>query len=726
MIGRGLPGSEALATGRIWTVGLLLLGMLAAVVGLEPSWNSQLQLFGFDAYQIAAPRKVETTPAIIVAIDEKSLAALGQWPWPRTILAELIRDIEQFAPRAIGVDIQMSEADRMSPQLLLQRAGKDDPVLAARLAVLPSNDTELAAAIGAGPVVLGLTGSPDPTGKTLRAAPFAVSDRTRHADDTSLPRNLSRFGGVFPSIDELDRAAVGHGLMSVGDPAKGVIRRIPLVSNVNGTLTPALSVEMLRIALRAPSLKLDASGSTVHGVSIGNFSAPTEADGAMRIYYSPRDARRYVSALDVLNGKVAPEMLRDKLVLIGMTGLALTDYQNTPLGEAMPGSEIHAQLLENMNDQTWLTRPSWAAMLEVTVFVLLGLALIWATPRWKPRNAALLAILCVVVMAVAAFLGFRLQRQLFDAATPGVALLLLFCTLLVMTLSEAARRRKALEKVVQVQREEAAVVAGELKAAQRIQTGILPRAELLHGESRVDLAASMIPAREVGGDLYDFFLLDDDRLFFLVGDVAGKGLSASIFMAISKALYKSATLRQPDAAISDLMRAANLEVSRDNPEMFFVTVFAGIVDLATGRMAYCNAGHENPYLLPPGGGNLSRLTDGAGPPLCTVEGFPYTAGTHAMGQGEMLCLVTDGVVDAHDVSEERYGPARLQAVLDRSGSGQGDARASADTARAGAGTSRRVVDAVLADVNSFVGAAEPADDITVLALRWLGSGVSAR
>ena len=351
-------------------------------------------------------------------------------------------------------------------------------------------------------------------------------------------------------------------------------------------------------------------------------------------------------------------------------------------------------------------------LLEVAVFVLLGLALIWATPRWKPRNAALLAILCVFVMAIAAFLAFRLQRQVFDAATPGVALLLLFSTLLVMTLSEAARRRRALEQLVQLQREEAAVAAGELQAAQRIQTGNLPRPELLRGELRVDLAATMIPAREVGGDLYDFFLLDGDRLFFLVGDVAGKGLSASIFMAISKALYKSATLRQPDAAISELMRAANLEVSRDNPEMFFVTVFAGIVDLATGRLAYCNAGHENPYLLMPEGGVPSRLADGAGPPLCTVDGFPYTAGSHQMRPDELLCLVTDGVVDAHDMREERYGPARLQAVLV-------GPRLRPDPARS-------VVDAVLADVKSFVGAAEPADDITVLALRWRGSGVSAR
>jgi serine phosphatase RsbU (regulator of sigma subunit) len=389
-----------------------------------------------------------------------------------------------------------------------------------------------------------------------------------------------------------------------------------------------------------------------------------------------------------------------------MTGLAATDIQSTPLGEPMPGSEIHAQLLENLYDQTWLQRPSWAAALELAVFVLLGLLLIWATPRWKPLHAALLALGCVVLPAAAAYLAFKSQRQLYDAATTGVGLLFLFALLLVMTLADATRRRKSLELVVQAQRVEAAYISGELQAAQRIQTGILPRAESLRDEHRIDLAATMIPAREVGGDLYDFFYLDADRLFFLIGDVAGKGLSASIFMAISKALYKSTTLRRPEATISELMRAANEEVSRDNPEMFFVTVFAGIVDLDSGELAYCNAGHENPYALDPQSSALTRIDDGAGPPLCTVDGFAYGAGRHLMHRGELLCLVTDGVLDAQNSVGERYRSERLQRVLAHLPSGNA--------------TAQVVVDAVLAAVRSFVGAAEPADDVTVLALRWIG------
>jgi serine phosphatase RsbU (regulator of sigma subunit) len=219
----------------------------------------------------------------------------------------------------------------------------------------------------------------------------------------------------------------------------------------------------------------------------------------------------------------------------------------------------------------------------------------------------------------------------------------------------------------------------------------------------------MTPAREVGGDLYDFFLLDSDRLFFLIGDVAGKGVSASLFMAVSKALYKSATLRSADATIGELMRTANTEVSRDNPEMFFLTAFAGVLDLRSGEIEYCNAGHDNPYLLRPDGAKLARLADGAGPPLCSVERFDYQSADGRMEPGDLLCLVTDGVTDAQNAAGERYGTRRLQELL-------GERHANCAQA---------LVDAVRADVQSFAAGAEPADDITVLALHWIGPRASA-
>jgi adenylate cyclase len=276
----------------------------------------------------------------------------------------------------------------------------------------------------------------------------------------------------------------------------------------------------------------------------------------------------------------------------------------------------------------------------------------------------------------------------------------------VATLTEATRQRKSLERLILEQRERNARIAGELDAAKRVQIATLPRADLLGDDARIDLAAVMIPAREVGGDLYDFFRLDDHQLFFLVGDVAGKGLSASIFMAVSKALYKSTMLRAANADIGDLMTAANAEVSRDNPEMLFVTAFAGVLDLESGDLVYCNAGHENPYLAYATESAVSRIEDGGGPPLCAVDEFDYRGADLRLRPGGLLCLISDGVTEARSPGGELYGGERVRTLL------QGRAKGGANAAA--------VVEELRSDLEAFTAGAEPGDDVTVLVLRWNG------
>ena len=699
-------GPDIRRSGRIRIVGIAILVMLAALIGREAAITANLRSEWFDACQRLAPRIPRSMPVTVVEIDQKSLEKIGQWPWPRSVLAELVDAIRRERPAAIALDILMPEADALSPERALARAGKKDEALARVLAALPSNDAVLARALAAAGAILVVAGMPDPTGMSLRAPPFIVRDAGGKAEVPVTPR-LVRYPGVLTSIDELDRAASGHGLISV-DPDGGIIRRIPLVASIDGTLVPALAIEMLRIAVGAPAVQLQVSGRTVQGIAIGDFSVATESDGAVRPYYSRRSPDRFVRAIDVLEGRVDPASLQQKLVLIGVTGLGLLEYQNTPVGERMPGSEIHAQLVENLFDGTLLRRPAWAPLLEAALFIVLGVWLVVATPRWRPQNAALLMLVGVAVPPALAFVAFRTDRLLFDAATPAVGLVLLFGVLLFLTLAEATRQRKSLERLVQLQREQSARVAGELEAARRIQTSTLPRADLLRGDDRIDIAATMVPARETGGDLYDFFRLDDRRLFFLVGDVAGKGLSASIFMAVSKALYKSATLRAAGTDVGALMAVANTEVSRDNQEMLFVTAFAGILDLETGELDYCNAGHDNPYVIHPAGAGVRRIDDGDGPPLCAMGDFDYRGGRLAMRPGELLCVITDGVTEAQDPAGALYGSARVEAILPR--------------LSGGAATARGVVDALQADVAAFAAGAEPADDLTILALRWLGPG----
>ena len=696
---------------RIRWIGAALVAALTATMLAHPRWMAPLSEAWFDGCQRLFPREVAAMPATVIEIDGPSLAAFGRWPWPRSLLADLLLRVGALRPAVIGVDILMPEADPLSPERLLQLRRPDADPLASALVGLPGNDVLLAQALSSAPSVLAVAGMPDATGMALRAPPFAIraGEAGSAAGDAPLP-DIMRFAGALTSVDVVNRAAAGWGLVSA-DPVAGVIRSVPLVAAIDGTLIPAFAIEMLRVAAGAPALRLVRSGPAVQGVGIAKVLFPTAADGSVRLYFSHRDARRFVSAADVLNGRVDPERLRDKLVIVAVTSLGLGEYHYTPVGERMPGSEIHAQLLENLYEGTLLSRPAWGPALEAAVFAALAALLVWATPAWPPRRSLALALACVAALPVAAAGAFVAQRLLLDAVTPMLGLALVFGTMLVSTLTESARHRRSLEEVVQLQREQHARLAGELDAGRRIQTAMLPRVESLGRDPRLDLAVTMLPAREVGGDLYDFFRLGERHLFVLVGDVAGKGLSASIFMAVSKALVKSATLRLGLVEPGALMSAANAEVSRDNPELLFVTAFAAIVDLETGGVVYCNAGHEDPFRIAPGDAAAGRLGGGDGPPLCAVDDFAYRGARAQLKAGELVCIVTDGVTEARSPENALYGSARIAALL-QTGAFAGD-------------PARTVVDALVADVTRFASGAAQADDLTVLALRWNGPATRA-
>src|SRR4029434_8788283 len=178
-------------------------------------------------------------------------------------------------------------------------------------------------------------------------------------------------------------------------------------------------------------------------------------------------------------------------------------------------------------------------------------------------------------------------------------------------------------------------MAGELQAAREIQMGMLPAPGSIEGlPDHLEFHAMLEPALEVGGDLYDAFMLDEDHFFFLVGDVSGKGVPASLFMALSKTLCKSLALRQ-HVPLDALITALNHEVARDNPRALFVSAIAGILDVRTGEVELCSAGHEAPILLRSHTAPCSLAVTG-GPPLCVLEDFAYPVDRMQLQSGDLL------------------------------------------------------------------------------------------
>jgi adenylate cyclase len=658
---------------------------------------------GFDAYQRIAPRPRLSAPVVIVEIDEASLAEHGQWPWPRTTLARLLDAIAAGGPAAMGVDIIMPEADRLSPDRLATVVAGIDPDLARRLARVPANDAVLGAAVARHRVVLGIAGvDGGGTPLTRRTATRVVG--------TDALRHVHVFAGALRSIDPIDAGAAGRGLLN-NDPAANVVRRVPIVAAVRDVLVPSFALDMLRVAAGEPAFTVYAGASGIEAVQVGDLIIPTQRDGTAFVHYGRADASRSVSAADVLAGRADIGRFERRLVLIGVTAVALGDVVATPIAARMPGVEVHAQWLESVFDGRPLVRPSWARWGEAAALVAGGAVLLVALPALSAWSAALVTPLVIVAIATAGFVSYRWAHLLLDSAVPALGVALVAAVLVLAMLAEAQRQRRALRAQVQAQREAAAKVTGELEAARRIQLGSLPTG--LADEPRVDVYAYLEPARMVGGDLYDFFAVAADRLFFVVADVSGKGVAASLFMAVSKALCKSAALRRK-GDVGAIMRDASDEIARDNHEALFVSAWAGVLDLRTGELEHLNAGHEPAWLIPPDGAPARVLDAAGGPPLCVLDGFPYEAVPYRMRPGETICLVTDGVTEAENSGRRLYGRERLATVLSSIGT-------RADPKEIGA--------AIRSDVARFTAPRPASDDLTILIIRWngdAGGGVSGR
>lgn len=675
-------------------LGLLLLlfnGILLQV--FDTPFERALRNETFDVYQRWFPRERGDDPVVVIEIDERSLREIGQWPWPRTRVAQLVEKLVVAQPAAIAIDSLFVEPDRYTAPALIAQLDLP-PAAEAPLAVhLPDSDGRLASAIRGSPVVLGAAGVP----ADEQVGPAAPTANVRVFGADPVPF-VPHYPALLMSLPRIAQAARGQGLLN-SEPERGVFRRVPTVAAIDspggaGSLFPGLAVETLRVASATPVL-VASDRQGVRRVGVAGVEIPVEANGEWWLHFSRWTERPSISAADIIHDRFDAEVLAGRIVLVGYTALGLQDIVTTPLGR-MPGVEIHAEAIENALSGRLLARPRWASWAELGVMALLSLAAIAGAATLGPWRALGLVALGTTAYGAAAVGLFVERGLLLDIVNPLAGVGLVLIGVLGSTLAETQSQRSLLREQLTVSRDAQQRTQGELDTARRIQTGMLPRTEALAGTPGLELAAFSEPAKTVGGDLYDFFLIAPRRLFFVIGDVSGKGLPSALLMALAKAQIKSAAQRvdgDPGAALS----TANDAIAQDNPEFLFVTVAAGCLDLDSGDLRYANAGHDAPLFV--GAGRLDAAPGAQGPPLCTVDGFQYTSLTLNLAHGSALCLMTDGVTEAQDPAGELYGRERLNDCLLPFVQG---ARGAA------------LIAAVVASVRDYAGEAEQADDMTLL------------
>jgi len=339
----------------------------------------------------------------------------------------------------------------MSPAVAAESFSGLDAETREKLAALPSNDEVLAQAIKEARVVVGQAGSAIPAPRTQTDMALQTGFAVKGPDPTPF---LIKFAGLLRNVPPIEQAAAGRGLFSINPERDGIVRRVPVVMMAQDVLVPSLSVEILRVAARSGAILVRTDEAGVKSVAVSNadgvlgatrvFEMPTDRNGQFWVHFNRHDPARYVSATDVVHERVDPDRFRGRLVLIGTSAIGLLDTKTTPVEPAMPGVEVHAQILESVLTKALLTRPNYAIGAELLLAVVLGLAIIIAAPMLPASIVVALGVLLIGGLVALSWYFFVVDSLLIDFTYPLISCWLIY---LVLTFVNYFREQKQRQQI---------------------------------------------------------------------------------------------------------------------------------------------------------------------------------------------------------------------------------------------------------------------------------------
>jgi adenylate cyclase len=418
-------------------IGLILLTALVALRVWDPIPLQILREKTFDMYQFLEPNLATEHQVAIVIIDEASLAEIGQWPWPRTVIAEMIVRMFQAGAATVALDMVFPEPDRMSPALIADSLPQLSQAVRDSLAALPDNDEVLANILRQAPIVLGRATDANPTMGDDKLIKPSISYKGGD------PRPyIANFPGVVRNTAVLEKAARGHGLISLIPELDGIVRRVPMVLRSGRDVLPTLSTEVLRLASGESTLFIKSNQYGIESVAIGRVEVPTDSKGRIWVRFGHRGPERYIPVRDVLAGTVPPDALKGKIVLVGTSAAGLQDIKWTPLGEQVAGVEIYAQLIESVLAGNHLSRPSYAKFFEYLILIVIGLWLVALVPVVRARWTIAILLAQVLGLAGASWYLFAEEGMLIDVGYPSISAFLVFSLMTYTSYAREEQRRR--------------------------------------------------------------------------------------------------------------------------------------------------------------------------------------------------------------------------------------------------------------------------------------------
>ena len=593
---------------------------------INPPIIKKISFVNHDFYQKMFNRG-EVKSVTIVDIDEKSLAKIGQFPWRRDIYSKILDNLNQHNPSVIAFDIVFSEEDKQNPKdLLLQLQKESDEFLDVKVT---NTNQVFIDSLKRSKVVLPVIGEPNDNFIENNSEP-----KLRLIVKGDDPKNfIYRYKNKITSLENLNSAAKGIGSISLLPNIDGIIRNVPILYNIDNKIWPSLALEAVRVATGQKNLLVQSDKNGIQLIKTRKNIIPSDQNGVINIKYKKFDKKNYISAVDIVNNDFDQKRIENKIILIGSSAQALFDIVKISNGKTVPGVEIHAHIIDNILKNENIVKNLITQIAENIIFLILIIFLIFIPTKIKPKFSIIFFISSILLTNILSIVAYQFNFYL-DALFPSIAATVMFMTSLYFRYLE--------ENSIAIENEKKqSILKKEREIAGEVQKKLFPSNKKIEKY----IFAKNTPAKDVSGDYYDYYQVNENEIYFILGDVTGKGIKAGILMANAAAVFRS--LAKMNSSVSKTALYINNQVKDSSYQAMFITAILGRINIEKKEMEFINMGHE-PMMVLDQNFNFEYIKSTLPPMgLMPVKDETFFKTTTMDISDKTILIYTDGVTEGY-------------------------------------------------------------------------------
>ena len=610
---------------KLISLGILLIFFITLKV-INPSIIQKISFINYDFYQKVFNRG-EVKNITIIDIDEKSIAKIGQFPWRRDAYSKILYNLNQYNPLAIAFDIVFSEEDKQNPKSLLSQLQKESNQ-SIDIEVLNTNQI-FVDSLAQSKVILPILGEPNDSFIENKSKP-----KLRVLAKGNDPRNyIYKFKNKITSLEEINAVVSGIGSISLIPSIDGIIRKIPVLYNIDNLIWPSIALETVRVATKQKNLLVKTNDYGIELIKTRSNIIPSDQNGVINIKFRDFDKKNYISAIDVINDDFDKKRIENHIILIGSSAQALFDIVKTANGKVVPGVQIHAHIIDNILNNESIIKNFYTQISENIIFILLIIFLVLIPMKIKPKFSIIFFIGTIVSINLISIIIYQFNFYL-DSLFSSISGTIIFMASLYFRYLD--------ENLIAIENDKKqSILKKEREIAGEVQKKLFPKNKKIEEY----IFAKNTPAKDVSGDYYDYYQVNDNEIYFILGDVTGKGIKAGILMANAAAVFRS--LAKMNSSVSKTALYINNQVKDSSYQSMFITAILGRLNIEKKEMEFINMGHE-PMMVLDENFNFEYVKSTLPPSgLMAVKDESFFKTTTMDISGKTILIYTDGVTEGY-------------------------------------------------------------------------------